>query len=328
MNRAMLAIALLASCRSATATDQSGSSGLCDVPVVAVDYYNQPVRGLKLSDFSAHVAGALSPVSKVSADIDPKRVAIILDASGNVPAEEWNLETEMALELLSHARSGDQFLLLLVGNDPASTIFSSSTEVAARIRNLAIPRNNTIKERIYDALLEAARHFDPPQFGDAIFLFGHYRDSDSTASFDTVHDSILRRGLRFFAISFEDRFANVPRPSDLNKPLPNFHPAPLESLSDDTGYYFSYHAVHNLAYPGQIPLFKNFLSDLYTWIAEPYRVQITIPSRQDGSSLEIAVTEMNARKINQRGLHFPHSIYECTQQPAKLSAIEHSAPIQ
>jgi hypothetical protein len=326
MNIVILAVAFLAYWQSPAV--QNTFSGLYDVPVVVADYSNQLVPGLTPSDFSVRIADALSPVGEVSIDAGPKRVAVILDASSSVPTEGWKLQTEMAIELVSHARPGDQFLLLIVGSEAASAAFSSASEVTSRLRELGTaPRNNAPSEKIYDVLLEAARHFDPFQFGDTIFSFGHYRDSGSTVSFDTVRDLLLKKRLRFLAISFEDRFADVPRPFDPNKPIPNFHRAPLETLSDDTGYYFSFHDVRSLAYPRQTPLFKNFLGDLYRWIAEPYRVRIPIQSWKDGSSLEVSITEMKARKINQSGLHFPHLLYENPQPTAKLSNDGHSGQI-
>jgi hypothetical protein len=311
MKRTTLLVIFLA-CWPSTAPAQEVSSNTCEIPVVVADYYNRLVRYLKPSDFSVRIAGEPGSISDLSIDAGPKRIAIVLDSSSKVPQEEWKLQTEMAKELVSRARTGDHFFLAVVGSGSPSEAFPSSAELTARLQELEGARPNSApNEQLYDTLAEAARNFDPSKFGDTIFLFGHSRDSGSSVSLDTLRDLILRKGLRFFGISFEDRFAGqVLQP---NKPLPKNSLAPLETLSSDTGYFFSYHAVRDLAFPGQIPLFKNFLIDLYTWISEPYRVELSTPPAKDGSGLEVSVTAMETRKVNQRGIHSPHLLYGCAQ---------------
>jgi hypothetical protein len=318
MNKLLLVLGFVLCLRSA-AMAQQVSMDSCDVPLVVADYYNQPVRSLTSADLSVRLAGTLTPVASASLDARPKRIALVLDASGNIPEDEWKLETEMAAKLIKHARVNDQFALLVIGSASTSGALSSSAEVAARLQGLQNARPKSEEnERIYDALLDAANDLDPPQFGDTIFLFGHNKDFGSKTSLDKIQDLLLKNRLRFFGISFADRLAGLPPGFDLNKPLPKeFRGTQLETLSADTGYAFSSHAVRNLTIQGQTPLFENFLSDLYTWIAEPYRLRLSTSSFANGSSLEISVTEMQARRINSRGIHYPHSVYACTNQPAK-----------
>ena len=311
MKRTILALGLLA-CWLPSAPAQETPSTNCEVPVVVSDYNNRLVRYLKPSDFSVRAAGDPMSVTGVSLDAGPKRIAVVLDSSSTVPKEEWKLETEMAQELVSHARAGDQFLLTLLGGGASSETFASSGELTTRLRQLQIAGpNGDAKERIYDVLAESARNFAPPRFGDTIFFFGHHLDSQSSVSLEMLRDLILSKGLRFLGISFEDRFAG--HAFQPNKPLPKNSLAPLETLSSDTGYFFSYHTVRDLAYPGQEPLFKNFLTDLYTWISEPYRVELSAPSGKEKPDLLISVSDMEARKVNQRGIHFPHVLYGCVQ---------------
>jgi len=311
---APLVIALLA-CWQPTAPAQEVSSDICEIPVVVADYNNRLVRYLKPSDFSVRIAGEPSAISELSVDAGPKRIAIVLDSSSKVPQDEWKLQTEMAEETVSHARTGDEFFLAVSGSNSPSEAFLSSTELAARLRGLGASRpNSPPNEQIYDALGEVARNFNPPKFGDTIFLFGHSRDSGSSTSFDALRHLILKNRLRFLAVSFEDRFAENPQAFKPSKSVSGgFQLAPLEALSSDTGYYFSFHAVRDLSYPGQIPLFKNFLTDLYTWISEPYRIRASVSPVQEGTTLEISLPEMDTRKVSQRGIHFPHSMYGCTE---------------
>jgi hypothetical protein len=319
VNKLLLIFGLVLGLRPAVTAQQAPTS-YYDVPLVVADYYNRPVRDLTAADISVRLAGTPVPVASVTLDAGPKRIALVLDAGSSIPVDEWKLETEMAAEFIKHARANDQFALLVVGSAPTSGALSSSSEIADRLQGLRSARpKGEEDERIYDALLGAANDLDPPQFGDTIFLFGHHKDSGSKASLAQVRDSILQNDLRFFAISFGDRLAGLPPWNSLNKPLPKeFRPTVLETLSADTGYFFSFHAIRDLAAQGQMPLFENFLSDLYTWIAEPYRLRFSTQPLETASRLEISVTEMEARKINSRGIHYPHILYPRAEQAPKV----------
>ena len=156
----------IAAIAAASPTDRATSS--CDVPVVVADYYNKPVPNLTTADFSVRLAGASDSIRSVAVDAGPKRVVLILDASENVPDEEWKLETQMAGVLLTHARADDQFALIVIGGAPITESFLSAAEVTARVQASANARPIGEKnERIYDALLEAASRLDPAKFGDA-----------------------------------------------------------------------------------------------------------------------------------------------------------------
>ena len=286
---------------------QQVGAGTCDVPVVVADYSNQLVRDLVPAEFSVSLAGARQPLDSASIDGGPKRIAIILDASENIPDDEWKLETEMAQSFVGNARPEDRFAFFVIGEGHTETSFLSANEVTARLQKLAGSRPT---EKIYDALLSAVKRLDPPQFGDAIFLFGHHEDFGSEVDFDQIRERILRNKLRFYGMSFADPLKKLPPGFDLNRPT-GLTSSKLESLSAETGYFFSFHAVHNLNQPGQMSLFKGFLSDLYAGIAEPYRLSIPKSGMKDEARLEVSVTNLEARRMHQDGIHYPHLLYPC-----------------
>src|SRR5258708_7597496 len=115
MDKLLLILGFVVSLLAAEATAQEAASDLCDVPVVVADFNNQTVRNLTPADFSVRLGGALSPVASAAIDVGSKRLALVLDASNKVPQEEWKLETDMAAELVKHARAKDRFALLVIG---------------------------------------------------------------------------------------------------------------------------------------------------------------------------------------------------------------------
>ncbi|MBZ5719830.1 MAG: hypothetical protein LAO03_05565 [Acidobacteriia bacterium] len=307
LNGFLLTLCLAASClQSSKSFAQQDTAQSCDVPVVVTGYDNQLVRDLAPADFSVRLADAPKAVDSASIDGGPKRIALILDASKNVPDGEWKLETEMAASFVGHARSKDQFAFLVIGAEGTADSFLSFDDVAGRLQKMTSsrPAATEANERIYDSVLDAAHRLNPPQFGDAIFLFGHNQDSGSAASADQILDLVVKNRMRFYGMSFADPLANKPLPKGSGR-------SKLESLSAETGYFFSFHAAHNLNQPGQMTLFQGFLADLYAWIAEPYRLSFSSAAIRGQTKLEVTVANLETRRVHQDGIHYPHSLYPC-----------------
>jgi hypothetical protein len=271
------------------------------------------VKNLGPKDLMVRLGGV--PIALESAAVDgaAKRVAIILDARANLPNEEWKLEVEMATSFVTNARSEDRFALSFVGMDDATDSLLSSSEVAERLRNLSSARPATTGSsgKVYDTLFAAVNRLSPPEFGDALFLFGRPEDSGSKVDPDHLRELILKNRLRLYGVSFSDPISEqLPRGFNPNKPLPATVVIPkLDDMCAATGYFFSYHSVKSIMFPGQIPLFKNFLADLYAGIAEPYRLRIPVAGAQGPLKLELSVTNPKKRNKNAYDVHYPRAIY-------------------
>jgi hypothetical protein len=310
----------LSSCVRVSAQNIQNHS--CDVPLVVTRFVPSSgavelVQDLSAKDLTVKVGGLSSTVKNAAIDRGSKRIGLILDASKTIPQDEWKLETERAISLIERARPEDKFSLFVVGGDPPGGLLLSSSEVQERLKKLAVSRPDAPDgtERIYDALLLMAKHLDPPEFGDAIFLFGHPEDSGSNTNPKQVQELILRNRLRFYAVSFTDMLrGKVRRGFDLNKPVPaNVGTEKIDQISHATGYFVSFHSVQALNFPGQMALFKGFLGDLYAGIAEPYRLKIDL-STSGKTSLNLLIKDGKARNIRQLDVHYPHFIYRCSTQ--------------
>jgi hypothetical protein len=296
-----------------------GQEHACDIPLVVSHFVTttgvvELVADLTPKDLSIKVDGTSGIVRSASIDSGSKRIALILDASKKVPKDEWKLETEMAVSLIEHARALDRFTLFLIGVDTPAGPFVPLGDVQAQLRDLALTRPEAVdgNERIYDALLAAAKRLDPPEFGDTIFLFGHQDDIGSQATSEQVEEMILRNRLRFYAMSFTNPLqGKLPPGFDLNKPLPkNAIPGGADNISHATGYFFSYHSVEVLKIRGQRTLLEGFLGDLYAGIAQPYRLAIS-PSASGKVPIELTIVNRETRNIHQNDVHYPRFIYPC-----------------
>src|SRR5436190_13655295 len=98
------------------------------------------VRNLATADFSVRLGEVPGSVSTSSVDSGPKRVAIILDASRNIPEDEWKQETETAASFVENARPKDLFAFLVIGAKHTEGSLLSSGEVEERLRQLEASR--------------------------------------------------------------------------------------------------------------------------------------------------------------------------------------------
>lgn len=311
---------LLLLCCALVVSGQISAQDSCDVPLVVTRFSPttakvEQVTDLTPKDLSVSVGGSPSTVKSAPVDSGSKRVALVLDASKKVPKEEWKLETDMAVTLIENARALDRFALYIIGVDTSFGPFLLFGDVQTRLRDVGSSRPEAVdgNERIYDALFAAAKQFDPPGFGDTIFLFGHPDDLGSKATPEQVEEMILRNRLRFYAMSFADPLrGKLPSHFDANKPLPKSAiPGGADTISHATGYFFSYHSVETLKIPGQSTLLEGFLGDLYAGIAQPYRLKL-VQTAQGKAPVNLTVVNGEARNIRKGDVHYPHFIYPCS----------------
>jgi hypothetical protein len=292
---------------------------VCDVPFVArrfdtISYRTEQIRNLTADNFSIQLSG--SPVQPVSVSLDdsPKRTLLLIDARTSVPHEEWGLQTSMAAYVANQGRPEDHFILALVGCDDAPKDFNPQAAIEQlRSWESSRPASNG-DERLYDALVSAARRLDPSRFGDTIFLFGHPEDSASKASAGELRDLLLKKGIRLFGLSFKDPLREkFPNGFDPNKPMPRGTFPELSDVSLATGAFYSFHSLESLKHESP-SLFKAWLASIYEGISEPYRVTLPMAGRTGLLDLRIALKNYQSR-VNPGDIHHPMFVYSCDTQP-------------
>jgi len=283
---------------------QQGSQQSCDVPLVVAGFNtqtrasNQMLLDLRPEDLVVHVGSDQGAVESITVDSGPKRVALILDPSRNVPDQEWNLEAETAARMVEIARPDDKFLIFLEGIETPQERFLSADETDRQLRAITFDRPSTSDstERVYDTLFDAVRRLEPPAFGDALILFGPAEDGGSKTDPDRLLELILRNRQRLLGFSFRD---------PLGDPK-------LDEMSRETGYHFSYHQIEALKLPYQMTLLNGYMSDVYGWIAQPYRLRIRPVPAKDAARLRVEVMNSEGRVPRADTLYYPHAIYPCS----------------
>jgi hypothetical protein len=319
IRKLLIAMCLLLPLPSLQSLAQQAPPESCDIPVV-VTRFDTSFQELSARDFLVHL-GTI-PVTLESATVDrgPKRVALILDASRYIPDNEWKVETEMAAVLVGYARPFDSFSLQLVGRENATQGLLSPTEAREQLRELwsSRPPRTDSSERVYDALFAAAKRLDPPQFGDALVLFGHMYDVGSKTASDRLLGLIMKGKLRILGFDFSD-----PLPTPLtpgfdpnNFPPESSAPKELDKMINETGYRFDFEAMETLNHPGQMRLFESFLADLYKRISEPFRLRALAFASSSRIKLEIKIANSEDRKIRPTDMYYPQFIFPCAKERA------------
>jgi VWFA-related protein len=214
------------------------------VPVSVSDPGGRVVLGLTSSNFRVRVHRHPATILNVNIDSSPRRIALLLDASGSMIAPEptlWKPALAVAKTLLERLRPQDSVAFLAFANqverkvdftrDPKSAL-QQLDELESGTK--AIPRG-VRKTALWDSVLEALRLFDSPRVGDSIYVISDGNDNHSHASRSGVEKALLAAGVRFFALL-------PPAPVGVRyewASLGSFQgPATLEDVSDTTGGAF------------------------------------------------------------------------------------------
>jgi len=292
----------------------------CDLPFVASRFDKESrievlTGNLSPANFQVRVGDSSVKVSHMSIDSSAKRIALVLDARSKVDAEEWGLETDLAISLASHGRNGDQFVLFLANARAPEEGFQSPTSMVELLEKLKKSRPIISgKDDMTEVLLAAARKLDPPRFGDTLFLFGRVENSGSATEFDELRTLLLENRIRFYGVSFTDPLkGSVPAGWNPNMPLPStFRRPELDQLSSETGYPISYHQPEVFRqFKEQLPLLKNYLGLLYEEIAEPYRLSFEVPGNSSPAKLEINLVGSAAEDIRENSIHYQRTVLPC-----------------
>jgi hypothetical protein len=205
-----------------------GQAASCDVRLVVKKFIessrnDELVRDLTARDLKIELASREVPAVNIRIDDGPKRIVLVLDDTPQISEPEWKLQLEFLLTFLAHARDNDEFALVLVSSHGEPKPFQAAVRIRELVRQTSTSRASQPRSALatLSALQYAAELFDPPRFGDTLFLFGHDMEAGNVAEHEQFRELMLKNGIRFLATSLLNPLENkLPRGTDLNKRLP------------------------------------------------------------------------------------------------------------
>jgi len=199
---ALLFVVALSSATVHGEQDQPACSSFA-VPVAVATGDERVIRKIGADKFTTKIEGK-EIVATPSPDSGARRILILVDASLDVNEDGWKLAIGLASRLVMEARPEDRFGLRTFGGPIVDLGFGTSRELLLqKLKEMAKGRPRPSEEggTSYDGLSAALPVFDPPEYGDAIFLFAGGADTRSRAGEGAIKEALQRGQTRVFGFS-------------------------------------------------------------------------------------------------------------------------------
>jgi hypothetical protein len=181
------------------------------VPVNILNDQGQIVTGLTENNLIGSIHHQPVKILSVTQDDSPRRVVIVLDASGSMTGERstWHLYLAVAHNLIAAMPSGTLAGLVVFGSkvDKNISLTSNKKQLEDELTILE-PGTNALPKglrqtALRDALAIAASGFDPLQGADAIYAITDGGDNASKLGEKSVREDLLNKRIRLFTLSVD-----------------------------------------------------------------------------------------------------------------------------
>jgi len=189
------------------AQERSGSS--CLLPLVVRTAEGEVLRDLTAADLDLKLNGNILPIKSVQRESRPRRIVILLDASGSMGENStfvpWQQALDSAVLLAKLSEGRAQLALLIFNNKILQEIpFSAdSGQVLRRLTDLQKDLDFAKHEvrgstRLKDTMNHALQLLGEPSSADVLYLSTDGEDTDSHISTVDMKKRILASGVRIF----------------------------------------------------------------------------------------------------------------------------------
>jgi len=288
-----------------------------------VDREGNPLRGLTAANFRGEFRR--HPVQIVSADLDtrPRRMVIVLDASGSMtkPVANWDAVQALAEDALRFAPSGSSMALVVFSTTVMhkTGLESGPGQLARRLalhaQEINRPRKGFGKTALWDAIQAGLADLDPPQQGDIIYAITDGGDNASKARPTEVQRALLRAGVRLFAfLMMEPLFTRQRTPEEA------YGPGELAEIVEATGGdLFALLAGRTLLDTrdsrarGRWASILAAATRMYEEMWWFYRIEIRLPSGVDKPrDWKLEVTDEKGRARRDLKVHYTRRLLPCS----------------
>ena len=335
--KGLLAVVLTLVSRPSLAGQVNNQTDPCPptVPVTVMLPDGTAVIHLTLTAFDARVRGHSANIATFDEDLTPKRIVLLLDASKNVNAEAWKLETSVAHFLVDGSPSQVTFALVILNADAPLLDFATAREtLRSKLVDLVSsrPANAKLSEDIYGGLMSALKLLGTRQFGDTMFAFLGGADDSHQADVGAVQRAFVGQGVRLFGLILGQESLNGfyispgPRAYSLRNTAPGgpdtsevpFDPDTNElgRLAVETGGLLAventrmqrvtYHLTDERLKQIELTAHR-----FYSQMVTPYRIQIGTDAPTKPASWSIDLTEAIKLKAPGARVLFPHQFASC-----------------
>lgn len=290
------------------------------IPVNALDDKGVQITNLKALDLQARLRGKPTTILSLTEDSGPRRILILLDASGSMTADtedKWRLALKAANNLVTNSSETPAFSLIIFTDKVQETLgFEQGRDsIAKRLKELspgkkALPKKTRPTTALWDAISAGADILGSSNSGDVIYAITDGGDNASNEKEALVERKLLDRGIRLFGFFFDERSSSDPDVSNLTDTI---------GMADDTGGD-AIAILPRMAFSEPYNFTKDELlrldqsqQTLFGEIAHFYRLGLALS--QNGEKPEDLLLSFSHPKDQKwRGIHlrYPHKISPCS----------------
>jgi len=291
------------------------------VPVGVVDDQWIFVQGLSAANFRGKLRGHDVQILSASIDTRPRRIVLLLDASGSMMEEGWEAAKSLSVDLIRFAPPGASIAQMAFSETVLDTAgFDQDRSallkrLAALVKVCEQPRG-TRKTALYDAIASARGTLGVPEFGDIIYAVTDAGDNKSQIQPKRVEEDLLTSGVRLFAVvvAYEHRTRG-------RTPEETVGPGRLLSMVEATGgnvLTFPYAATSQPYYDIKAKTRADALElafhRLYEQMGTFYHLHLRLPETVDKpKEWNLEVIDEKGRPNRRVEVHYPQRLVPCTK---------------
>lgn len=222
--RPVLALLVLLLFCPQPASAQEGDCHHRILPLTVLDSRGRLVQGLTAADFQAKFHGKPVQIISIQPDKRPRRIVILLDASGSM-RDVWSSARSIAGHILDARLPNTSFAFLLFSNRVIEQVrFGQGVEAIRSLLQRIGEDPKHLKEivrghtALLDSIVEALRLFDPQDSSDSLYVITDAGENASRAGMREVLRALLSSGVRLHLICLSQATRYRPTPEEVRGP--------------------------------------------------------------------------------------------------------------
>jgi hypothetical protein len=294
------------------------------IAVGVVDGAWNLVPNLNAADFRGKLRGHDVQILSAALDTSPRRIVVLLDASGSVMDSDrgWKTEVTAAESLIRLAPS--QASIGQIGfsersldtqdfdQEPSALL----TKLSALAKVCEEPRKFLRGTALYDAIAMAQGLLGVPKVGDVIYALTDGWDNKSQTKSRQVEDELLLRGVRLFGVAMDfdlsSRRARMPDEVGTNQ---------FRSMVETTGgslltlpYAKTLWPYINIKAKTANDIVDLAFQRMYQQMGEFYRLNVRLPETVDKpTKWKLEVIDASGKPMRGVEVHSPQELMPCAK---------------
>jgi hypothetical protein len=320
----LFALLLTAGLNPANLPAQDSGCTRRTIAVGVVDSAWNLVPNLGAANFRGKLRGHDVQILSAAVDTSPRRIVLLLDASGSMTYSDqgWKTEVTVAESLIKLAPPRASIGQIGFSERVLDTQ-DFDQEPSALLKNLSAlakvceePRNSLLGTALYDAIARAQRVLGAPKVGDVIYALTDGLDNKSQAKPRMVEEDLLGAGVRLFGV-FMDLNSAIRRTRMPDEVGANQFRSIVETTGGSlltlpyTKTLWPYINIKAKTADGIVDL---AFQRMYQQMGEFYRLDVRLPETVNKpTKWKLEVVDSDGKPMKGVEVHYPQELMSCAK---------------